>query len=84
MPIPVSVESKRDARVLAWLIGQVGEQAVAEACRRLAGDRRPYVSNIAKTLGLTPPPSLALASDESVREHLDRIRSILGGRDGNT
>lgn len=74
--IPI-IESKRDQRVLDWLISQVGEEAVAEACRQLAGGRRKYVSNIAKALGLHPPAELALTSREDAKQHIEGIRKLL-------
>lgn len=52
------VESTRDQRVLDWLVRQVGQEAIANACMQLAGARRAYVSNIAKVLKLCPPPIL--------------------------
>lgn len=72
------VESKRDQRVLEWLVSQVGEEGVADACRQLAGARRAYVSNIAKVLNLSPPDSLALASRDDTQRHLDSIHRLLG------
>lgn len=72
------VESKRDERVLAWLVEQVGEEAIAAACRRLAGARRPYPSNIAKALAVVPPKDLAKASPLDAKRHLDAIAAILG------
>lgn len=82
------VESKRDQRVLDWLVSQVGEEAVANACKHLAGARRAYPSNLAKVLGLRPPADLALASREDVQRHLEAIARLLdvrqnrGGGDG--
>mgnify|MGYP003463629218 FL=1 len=73
----VVVLSKRDERVLAWLIAQVGEDGITEACSRLMGARRSYPSNIAKALGLKPPKSLAQASDSDAQRHLDAIASLL-------
>ena len=75
----VIIESPRDERVLGWLIDQVGELAVEEACSRLAGSRRAYVSNVAKVLGVTPPVDLALASKEDALRQLEAIRRILKG-----
>lgn len=72
------VESRRDKRVLDWLVTQIGAEAVAKACFQLAGQRRAYVSNVAKVLGLTPPAELALASQEDAQRHLERIYQILG------
>lgn len=74
----VVIESKRDERVLAWLVVQVGEQGVADACAILAGNRLAYPSNIAKVLGLIPPKSLALASRADAQRHLDAIAILLG------
>jgi hypothetical protein len=74
----VVIESKRDERVLAWLVAQVGEQGVADACVRLAGGRKAYPSNIAKALGLTPPKNLSVASRADALRHLEAIASLLG------
>ena len=73
----IIIESPRDERVLGWLIDQVGEPAVEEACSHLAGSRRAYVSNVAKALGVTPPADLALASKEDAQRHLEAIHRIL-------
>ncbi len=74
------VESKRDERILAWLVAQVGEESIAAACLRLAGTRRAYPSNIAKVLGVVPPKELAKSSTEDAKRHLDAIAAILGVR----
>lgn len=75
--------SDRDHRVWAWICQQVGEDTALAACGRLAGDRRPYPSNLAKQLGLRVPKQLALASKESARAHLEQIALMLRGRDGD-
>lgn len=77
MPI---VESKRDQRVLDWLVEQVGYQAIVQAEAALAGARLPYPSNLAKALGLVPPEKLKYASQEDVAGHIEEIRRILGMR----
>lgn len=79
-PEGVLVLSPRDHRVLDWLVAQVGCEAVAAACDDLVGRRRPYVSNIAKALGLTPPADLAFTPPDVVREHIAKIRALLSGR----
>ena len=71
------VQSKRDLRTLAWLIRQVGPVEIARACSTLKGARRPYPSNIAKVLGLSPPRSLACPNAEQVRSHLASILALL-------
>lgn len=76
----ILVNSKRDERVLAWLIEQVGEAAVVSASQSLSGARRRYVSNVAKALGLSPPKQLAVASSEHASRHIAAIQQLLGIR----
>lgn len=78
----VIVNSGRDERVLSWLISQVGEQAVLDACAQLAGNRKPYVSNLAKCLGLSPPDDLSLTPRPEAKERVALLRTMLG-RDRN-
>lgn len=78
--VELIVESKRDRRVLDWMVAQVGYEAVAEACGQLVGMRRAYPSNVAKVLGLKPPKELALSSREDAKHHLDAITRVLGAR----
>jgi hypothetical protein len=73
----VIVDSERDRRTLDWLIAQVGEEAVEDACSRLAGQRKPYVSNVAKLLGLTPPEALKASTPAEARQRLAVIKNIL-------
>lgn len=73
----IILESERDRRTLAWLIEQVGEEAVERACKQLAGKRKPYPSNLAKILGLIPPESLTCPTPEQVQQHLNQLRRRL-------
>lgn len=68
------IESNREERMLGWLLDEFGDEAVTAACQRLAGNRRAYVSNLAKALGSLPPKALATSP---APEALDRIRQIL-------
>lgn len=43
----------------------------------LPGRRRPYVSNVAKALGLTPPSDLALVTPDGARRYLSEFHSSL-------
>lgn len=78
----IVIESERDQRTYQWLLSEVGEDAVRDACLSLAGNRRLYVSNLAKTLGLKPPADLAIAPKESALRHLAKMREILKDRAG--
>ncbi len=73
----VIVENERDRRTLRWLIDNVGHDAIREAIQRIPGNRRPYVSNVAKVLGVTPPKSLEIADRETALRHIDAIRRQL-------
>lgn len=76
----VLVASERDRRVVAWLVGQVGAQAVAEAAGRQIGSRRPYPSNVARVLGLRVPAEIERqAAREVGREALADLRGRLRG-----
>ena len=76
----VVVESKRDERTLAWLIEQLGEGAVTAACLRLAGQRRAYVSNIAKVLGVVPTKVVAATPAPEAQDHIRHILTLLGDK----
>lgn len=78
----VVLESERDRRALGWLIDQVGSSAVEHACTQLAGDRKAYVSNIAKTLGLTLPDNISATPKDEALVHLTSIKNILKSRRG--
>lgn len=73
----IIVENERDRRTLQWLIGTVGQDAILDAIQRIPGNRRPYVSNVAKVLGLTPPKDLEIADRETARRYLEAIRKQL-------
>jgi hypothetical protein len=62
---------------LDWLVSQVGVDAVESASSLIPGRRRPYVSNVAKALGLTPPSDLALSPPDVALQHLADFRLFL-------
>ena len=76
----IIVENERDRRTLQWLIDTVGENAILDAIQRIPGNRRPYVSNVAKVLGVTPPRSLEIADRETALRHIDAIRRQLANK----
>ena len=67
------IQNDRDQRVYEWLCEQVGEAAVSEACQSLAGNRHPYLSNIAKNLGLVVPADLAKTPRREAQARLAQI-----------
>jgi len=78
----VVIETERDRRTLNWLVSQVGEDKVAAACDALAGERRAYVSNVAKVLGLEPPIEVLQTPAVKARQELLALKSLL--RKGST
>ena len=79
------VEKERDRRELAWLRTQVGDDAIREAVTRLPGQRRPYILNIARALGLVLPASLAQSPAGSavraeVARRLEALRATSASR----
>ena len=59
------VANDRDRCSLAWLVERAGADAVREAVARIPGDRRPYVTNVARVLALELPRLLALPPTDS-------------------
>ena len=52
----VRVQNERDRKVLAWLRGKVGDDAIAGAARACArGDSKPYLSAVCRQLNLSAP-----------------------------
>ena len=78
-PVGVLVETARDQRVLDWLIEQAGIASIETVVNALAGRRRPYVSNVAKELGLTPPTDLVFPPPNEAQRHLAHCKAILIG-----
>lgn len=76
----VIIQNERDKRTAAWLIEQVGAEALAEAETRLQGARKPYPSNLAKVLGLTLPESLKRTENAAARQKLAELRRMLDER----
>ncbi len=73
----IFVVNDRDRRTLAWLRTQVSEEVIIAAVEGLAGARKPFVSNVAKLLGLTIPQSLERSSKDEALRHLAAIRAEL-------
>jgi hypothetical protein len=79
-PDGVVVLNARDERAIAWLIEQAGFEAVLQACKRIAGNRKLYPTNLAKILGLVIPQSVINTPASVARERIRELRAILAGR----
>lgn len=79
--VGVVLESERDRRTYAWLLENFGADAVNRAVASLAGARRPYVSNIAKSLGVSVPrevhsPEQVAAEKQAKEASIQRLRAL--------
>lgn len=73
----VIVANDRDRRTLAWLRDRVGDASIVGAVGQLAGNRKPYLSNVAKALGVALPERLEATDRETALKHLAAIRAKL-------
>ncbi|SAL53583.1 hypothetical protein AWB71_02881 [Caballeronia peredens] len=79
--LDVIVESGRDQRTLEYLISVCGIKRVKRARADIPGERRPYVSNLAKILGVTIPIEvLATPRPEAQRKISDLKDKLAKGK----
>ncbi len=73
------LNNDRDRREWFWICKCVGEPAAMAAISKIQGNRKPYVSNIAKVLGVEIPEEkyLPLLDDEKGQVHA-KSKQILG------
>lgn len=79
-PEGVLVLNARDERAISWLIEQVGFESVQQACRKLAGSRKPYPTNLARVLGLSIPQSVIETPVSIARERIRELRALLASK----
>ncbi|MBC8751493.1 hypothetical protein F6X42_34715 [Paraburkholderia sp. WC7.3b] len=73
----VIVSTARDQRAFDFLVARVGCERVIEARLALPGQRRAYVSNIAKQLKIVIPEDVMITSREEGRRQLSAIKTLL-------
>lgn len=73
VPSPLIIETEKDQRIAKYLIDLYGKNRVFDACSKLSGNRKPYVSNIVKILGVTVPDSIL---NPTVKKHSVHNRDI--------
>ena len=73
----IITDTDRDRRALAWLQTQATDAQIAAAIVGLAGQRKPYPSNIAKILGLQIPADTALTPKSAGKEKFAALKAIL-------
>ncbi|WP_322007157.1 hypothetical protein [Paraburkholderia tropica] len=73
----VIVNTPRDRRAFEFLVEKCGMDAVEQACLKLSGQRRAYVSNIAKVLRVEIPDDVVVTPREEARKHLSDLKTLL-------
>ena len=76
------IQNDQDRRAVAWLIEKFGEEAVAVAETRIAGEIRPYPRIVAMVLGVTLPEALKRTENAAARQKLAELRRMLEGKGG--
>lgn len=71
------INNERDRRAAEWLVSKVGQDAVDAAIVGLAGNRRAYVSNIAKILGVEIPNQVVVTPPSEAKKRLSDLRAML-------
>jgi hypothetical protein len=71
------VGSERDHRALEYLVSVSGSDAVLRGYTQLPGRTRPYVSNIAKALGVVILDDVVINPREEGRRQLAEIEKLL-------
>jgi hypothetical protein len=79
----IPLDNDRDRRVLAWLRSTVGDEAIRDAIGRIAGRRKPFVSNLCRVLGVDVPPAVvepsrAVLSRDEAKQRLEELKRRLG------
>ncbi|MFL9914696.1 hypothetical protein PQR75_04630 [Paraburkholderia fungorum] len=78
--LDVLLQNDRDRRTLDYLIRTCGLSRVQRARQSLPGRTRPYVSNIAKALGVTIPDKIVITPREDGRRELAAIKQLLASK----
>lgn len=63
----------------AWLIEKAGFDAVQQVCGMIAGNRKLYLFNITKVLGLSIPESIAVILASKASARLCEFHTLISG-----
>ncbi|MDR5765829.1 MULTISPECIES: hypothetical protein [unclassified Caballeronia] len=75
--LDVIVESSRDQRTLDYLISVCGLKRVKRARQQIPGQTRPYVSNLAKILGVTIPIEVLATPRQEAQRQISELKDKL-------
>jgi hypothetical protein len=68
------IQNERDQRVFAWLRERFSDETILKAIEAIPGQRKSFVSNICKQLGVEPPEELGFVSQEEGRVWLKKVK----------
>lgn len=77
LKLDVIIASERDQRTLDFLISVCGLARLRRAREQLPGDSRPYISNIAKILGVTVPLEVIATPQNEARHRISDLKERL-------
>ncbi|WP_321947818.1 hypothetical protein [Paraburkholderia sp. J10-1] len=78
--LDVILASQRDRRTFAYLVDTCSLERVIKARQALPGRTRPYVSNIAKQLGVAIPDSVIITPRADGQKHIAEIKEMLSSK----
>lgn len=76
----IILANDRDRRTFSYLVETCGFERVVKARSALPGRTRPYVSNVARALGVAVPETVVVTPREEACRHLDAIKDFLAAR----
>jgi hypothetical protein len=76
----IVIESERDRRTLEYLISTCGPVQVRKALGQLSGRTRPYVSNLAKILGVIIPDHIQVTPRTEAQARISELKDRLAKR----
>lgn len=76
----IIIENDRDKRTYDWLIRTVGKDKIIIALNKLHQNKKPYLTNIIKILGLKVPNSVLQTPKSIARKKLNEILDSINKR----
>lgn len=78
----IVILNDRDRRVLSWLKSQFADEQILQALANISGQRKPFLSNVCKVLGVTVPDTVLATPAGQARKHLDAAKALLATKLG--
>lgn len=76
----VIIDNDRDRRTFAWLRTQRTTAEIMDAVDNIAGNRRPYLTNVLRILDLTAPEDLSITPRSEAKSRVAALKRALSGQ----